>query len=257
MKQPQLGQTILEQRQIKKLTQEELVSQCNISVRTLQRIEAGEVTPRDFTIKALLSALEFDIHLIEKSIDNKSSLKKLQLAWIAGLAYFVLGIFETIVDFERFESDLPFYFPLIYTFVKTASAVSFGLFMFGFVEMGKRFESPLLQICAYLMMGSLFIMELHDVLTIMSNISSEEFLLVKGLEGVAFGGIDIIFGVALLRLGRKLGTASTLAGLFEILVGLCFITLVLALAGLLLMIPATILEIVLLYKVFEILKADS
>jgi len=47
MKQPQLGQTILTLRQEKKITQEELVERCNLNVRTLQRIEAGEVTPRD------------------------------------------------------------------------------------------------------------------------------------------------------------------------------------------------------------------
>ena len=42
MKQPQLGLKILELRQQKGFTQEELVEQCNISVRTIQRIEAGE-----------------------------------------------------------------------------------------------------------------------------------------------------------------------------------------------------------------------
>ena len=46
MKQPELGQIIHDLRKQKGLTQEELVEKCNISVRTIQRIEAGEVTPR-------------------------------------------------------------------------------------------------------------------------------------------------------------------------------------------------------------------
>ncbi|WP_367126796.1 helix-turn-helix domain-containing protein, partial [Mongoliibacter sp.] len=50
MQQPQLGQKIQEWRKAKGMTQEELVELCNINVRTIQRIEAGEVTPRSFTV---------------------------------------------------------------------------------------------------------------------------------------------------------------------------------------------------------------
>ena len=53
MKQPELGLKILELRKNKGLTQEELVEKCNISVRTLQRIESGDVNPRNFTIKTI------------------------------------------------------------------------------------------------------------------------------------------------------------------------------------------------------------
>ena len=55
MKQPELGKKILELRKAKGLTQEELVEKCNISVRTIQRIETGEVTPRGKTIKHILN----------------------------------------------------------------------------------------------------------------------------------------------------------------------------------------------------------
>jgi transcriptional regulator with XRE-family HTH domain len=44
MKQPELGRKIAELRKAKGLTQEELVEKCNIRVRTLQRIESGEVS---------------------------------------------------------------------------------------------------------------------------------------------------------------------------------------------------------------------
>ena len=67
MKQPALGQKILELRQQKGLTQEELVEQCNISVRTIQRIEAGETMPRVYTIKTILSALDRDLDDLQES----------------------------------------------------------------------------------------------------------------------------------------------------------------------------------------------
>jgi len=59
MKQPELGRKISELRKAKGLTQEELVEKCHLSVRTLQRIESGEVTPRSHTIKVILEALEY------------------------------------------------------------------------------------------------------------------------------------------------------------------------------------------------------
>jgi len=66
MKQPQLGQKILTLRQEKGLTQEELVERCHVSVRTIQRIEAGEVTPRNYTVKSILNALDCDFQKFSK-----------------------------------------------------------------------------------------------------------------------------------------------------------------------------------------------
>src|SRR5690554_7290918 len=72
MKQPELGHKILELRKAKGFTQEELVERCNINVRTIQRIEAGEVTPRSYTIKSIMDALEYDFSslVIEKEEDK-------------------------------------------------------------------------------------------------------------------------------------------------------------------------------------------
>jgi len=62
MTQPDLGKKIAELRKAKGFTQEELVEKCNLSVRTLQRIESGEVAPRSYTLKLIFTALDFDIH---------------------------------------------------------------------------------------------------------------------------------------------------------------------------------------------------
>lgn len=79
MKQPDLGLKIIELRQNKGLTQEELVKQCNLSVRTLQRVESGEVEPRGYTLRLLSEALDFDLFILSQydsgpgSIVSKSS----------------------------------------------------------------------------------------------------------------------------------------------------------------------------------------
>lgn len=62
MNQPDLGKKIAELRKAKGFTQEELVEKCNLNVRTLQRIESGEVSPRSYTIKTIFSALDYQIY---------------------------------------------------------------------------------------------------------------------------------------------------------------------------------------------------
>jgi transcriptional regulator with XRE-family HTH domain len=62
MKQPDLGKKIAELRQAKGLTQNELAEKCNLSSRTIQRIETAEVTPRSYTVKIIFSSLEYDIY---------------------------------------------------------------------------------------------------------------------------------------------------------------------------------------------------
>ena len=62
MKQPELGKKIADLRKAKGYTQEELVEKCNLSVRTLQRIESGEVVPRTHTIRVIFAALEYKVY---------------------------------------------------------------------------------------------------------------------------------------------------------------------------------------------------
>jgi transcriptional regulator with XRE-family HTH domain len=254
-KQPQLGQTIVALRQEKKLTQEELVERCNLNVRTLQRIEAGDVTPRDYTVRAILTALEYDFNEIEENFVKKAIYKRVQWAWIAGIAYFLTILAETAVDYLRFE-EMPMYFTLIYTSVKALVMVSCVMFMLGFVEAGSFYKNSLLKISAYLMMGSLCVIEFYDIISIFSGMTAEEFMFTKGMEAVIFGGVDILFGIALIQLRHVMGTSALVAGILEILVGLFFVTFLLAFIGLFFMVPAIILEIVVLYKFYDKLTSN-
>ena len=105
MKQPELGKKISELRKAKGLTQEELVEKCNISVRTIQRIETGDVTPRMYTIKTILAALDHDLDavsdgtgyteplsnrlkdfmMIDVDRNRPGLVNQLNLAWVGGI----------------------------------------------------------------------------------------------------------------------------------------------------------------------------
>ncbi len=69
----ELGQRIAERRKQKGLTQEELAAKANINVRTIQRIEAGEVDPRTYTIQEIARVLDIDpLELLDQDdTDNR------------------------------------------------------------------------------------------------------------------------------------------------------------------------------------------
>jgi len=70
MNQPNLGLKVAELRQQKALTQERLAELCEVSPRTIQRIESGEVDPRAYTLHCLGEALEFDFSEENTSNEN-------------------------------------------------------------------------------------------------------------------------------------------------------------------------------------------
>jgi uncharacterized Tic20 family protein len=70
MNQPDLGLKITELRQQKNLTQEKLAEYCDVSTRTIQRIESGDVEPRSFTRNSLSNILEFDLG--KEKTDNEN-----------------------------------------------------------------------------------------------------------------------------------------------------------------------------------------
>src|SRR5690606_2515749 len=78
---------LIEVRQAKGLTQDDVAEQCNISSRTIQRIESGEVQPRSSTIKIISEALGFDFFETSntgsdvENLNQSSKLKSHNLLW--------------------------------------------------------------------------------------------------------------------------------------------------------------------------------
>jgi transcriptional regulator with XRE-family HTH domain len=114
MTQPELGKKIAELRKAKGFTQEELVEKCNLSVRTLQRIESGEVAPRNYTIRLIFTALDFDVH------ENPTS----------GLSETKFQLTDRLSQFYGFVSEL-FNFKTHPMKKITILAVTFGLVVAG------------------------------------------------------------------------------------------------------------------------------
>jgi len=81
---------VIKNRKAKSLTQEMLAEQSNLSIRTIQRIESGEVNPRLSTIKLICSVLDFEY------CENPKKPKK-KLAYIFAAALAVLLIIPSLI----------------------------------------------------------------------------------------------------------------------------------------------------------------
>jgi hypothetical protein len=79
MNQHEIGIKIAELRKAKGLTQEELAIRCGVNVRTVQRIEAGTVSPRVATLKLIGAELDYEIPF-EENDDSKFWLLTLHLS---------------------------------------------------------------------------------------------------------------------------------------------------------------------------------
>ncbi len=272
MKQPALGKKIAELRQQKNLTQDELVEKCNVNVRTIQRIEAGEVTPRNSTLKIITEALGEDFNQLfeeEKSTllesafvlnevkENKRTKNILQTAWIAGIIYFVLGLVEGGMEFLLFDETLNTNQKVFYVLVKLAIIIWYFFFMRGLVAVGKLYNNYMLRISSYLSIAVYVIIIGIDIFHVLLPMADELYLFIQGGASITVGAIGLIFGVGLLRLNRTIGTAALFAGILELMIAFFFITVVLFFLSLLLLIPAVLLEVVILYKVAERLSENS
>lgn len=95
MDQPTLGLKIAELRNAKGITQKELSEKCKVDIRTIQRIEAGEVVPRMYTLNLLSEVLGYDFKTaIDEVRDNNTDLpvRALKLTFLTGLIYSVNAV---------------------------------------------------------------------------------------------------------------------------------------------------------------------
>ncbi|WP_421872941.1 helix-turn-helix domain-containing protein [Marinoscillum sp.] len=80
MENKSIGERITQLRQQAGLTQEELAIKCNVATRTIQRIEANQVSPRVYTLRILSEALGADLISTDQSATRNHS-KGYVLLW--------------------------------------------------------------------------------------------------------------------------------------------------------------------------------
>lgn len=265
MQQPTLGKRLTALRKAKNLTQEELVEKSRVSVRTIQRIEAGEVLPRVYTVKILLAALgetyESFANQIPQQMEtqqNNAPHVNRYTVLIAALAGAVFLVSETILgamDIAWFTEGRNWGFNenTFYIALTVLMIGSYALFARGFIALGNLFENKLLKTVAYMLIVATAAVGVLDVVSLAAA-DADRFLLPYAVASVLFGALSIVFGISLIRLQDGMGELSRVAGILEIIVGCLLVTVVLFFVSYVIMIPAVVIEIVILYRGYEYLS---
>jgi transcriptional regulator with XRE-family HTH domain len=90
------GQLIRELRLKRGITQEDLAAKTEISVRTIQRIENGDVDPRAYTLQSIAAALDVDFEVLANSepdvtaSNEKENSRWLPLLHLSGLLLLII-----------------------------------------------------------------------------------------------------------------------------------------------------------------------
>ncbi|MBL4655960.1 MAG: helix-turn-helix domain-containing protein [Bacteroidia bacterium] len=84
-----ISEKIIYYRKLKGLTQEELAEKTELSTRTIQRIESGEVDPRLYTLKSIADVLEVSMEIFNPppSGDEKIQLALVHFSALSGLLF--------------------------------------------------------------------------------------------------------------------------------------------------------------------------
>jgi transcriptional regulator with XRE-family HTH domain len=242
MKQPELGIKISEIRNQKGITQKELSESCNIDIRTIQRIEAGEVCPRMSTLKLIASTLSADFSIFNGDINKSESSGVsivLLIAMVAGIINLVNWFFLMPIiprHFYAFLGNPIFLFLGVHVFTGV-------LLYFGFYTLGKQQENIILRIASIIIM----VIVPLSVISSIINFSFAENL--QQLSIIILGINGFLFGFGLLKARTQYVMLNKITGIIQILISPFFIIPqpMVQLIGIFLAIPFLILLNVILY----------
>jgi len=217
MKQPELGAYITTLRNKKGLTQKELAEQCNVDIRTIQRIENGDVVPRMYTVNLLSKALDAEIKVsastdAEIVLDEKY-IRQIRFSWIWGIVFsvnYIEVVYNLITGAFNVYSKLGI----------VINIIGVILFFKGFYHLGKKYNNQVLTISVLL---SMVLITIVDIICLFK---------ITGIYYPAYAlmcGNAIITGIALFMQGNKAINAGRfnwykIAGIVGVLQSLLFIT---------------------------------
>lgn len=255
--QPTLAQILIALRQQKNWTQEELTSRCHVSVRTIQRIESGTVTPRKSTINLLLAALDYNpanqqlpssgtLPSQRVTPIGKGTFKSLQGAWIAGILYLLCSMTQFLLRISTLSNfPIP---PMGWVAIATLKAILFFLFIRGFLIFSRLFEIRLLRRACYLYAATITLQAIGESVFLLGFHNEWMHLVCHFGMDILIGCAGIAFGFALLRLQDAMGRMAQITGIFEILASVCLATTQYGLISTSLMLCTLILEVIILYR---------
>lgn len=216
MKQQTLGKKIAETRNQKGITQKELSDLCGIDIRTIQRIEAGEVAPRPSTLRLIAKTLDLDENGLmaemaeageSETLSALYSAATVQVYVLIGIIYMLSWLFYSPV-LPITTIPLQWRLPLSMLFI-----VSGFLFYYGFYHHGKKTQNGMLKFSSVII---LITMPLSFIVTMLSE-SFGAADKVQHLIIAIMGANGILFGIGLFRGSFVYNSIKHLAGAMQLL----------------------------------------
>jgi transcriptional regulator with XRE-family HTH domain len=253
MNQPELGIRIAELRIENSMTQKELADLCTIDIRTIQRIEAGEVVPRMHTLKLLSTALGFDLSQFNSNDKNHQRIpdNKMRLSLIAGIIYSLNAI---PVVFYLVTNSLNAF---IYFLSITIHIITTIFFFRGFYFLGKSLGNMVLAVSAFATAILLPLVNLIELLksslfkaSYPATIASVIFTLLC-LNSISFGVGLLIEANNRQRLFKL--NPFTIAGILTIIQSILFLTVKLKFSsiGLVISLVTNVFLVAILYRTYK------
>jgi hypothetical protein len=194
------------------------------------------------------------LFLIDVDLNKPSAflIRQLNMAGIAGVIYLALGSLVAATEYVLFISDEMLFGSGVYVFVKAGLLVTVIFFLRGFILIGGLFDNVLLRVVAVVLIGAHALIIVYDLASFFYDPLKSEDVTTWVL--LTFGCINIAFGVAVNRLDKSLGKVAEFAGILEIMSAGFFLTVFLSFMGLIVQMPAVLLEIILIFKAIELIK---
>ncbi len=255
MYQPELGKKINEIRNQKGITQKDLSEKCNVDIRTIQRIESGEVFPRASTIKLIAEILELDLDshkLHGNKKDGQGALGNYQIFLLVTLIIGMLHLVNWLFYAPLFPKNINYYsYNWIFSIINVITTV---FFYYGFYLIGKYFENKLLTFASsFFMIGG----PLYFILTIFTgalNVNAGGIInqLVLSILGINC----IFFGLGLLKTKTNLSVLYKSTSILQFLIAPFFILPIgiFNIVGCWMNIPLYILMLLIMYLEYKMLK---
>ncbi len=214
MKQPGPGNKIDEIRHQKGITQQELADLCKVDIRTIQRIESGEVEPRMSTLKVIATGLGCPVETLVASETeyNTSYLPKLLLfSFVTGFVY----VISWLIYSRLLPGDVvpvPFKMSFLVWALYLLSGV---MFYFGFYTLGKRQKNVIMQVSVMIIMVLIPLDVVSNLLIYATDFPWGTEL--KTIIVTILGLNGIFFGISLLRQDEHHILLYKIAGILQIL----------------------------------------
>lgn len=216
MKQPELGKKIYETRNQKGITQKELADSCNVDIRTIQRIESGEVVPRMSSLKLISATLEIEFKSCVESVQSVRNLfvnKILLVTLVVGVINLINWLFfiTTIVPQNNINTTNGLIFIIIYV-------IGGILYNYGFYELGKYQGNEIIQ---YTSLIGMIIVPSYYIIFFISQ--STHLLSLIWIVQIVSGINGVIFGVGLLKTNGQFLILYRISGILKILISPFFL----------------------------------